>query len=622
MSHHSIRPTTAYRCALACALLALASNSANAQTNIVIRNNTGLPDDQVYVTLQGASTFSGAVGGGSINTTGNPLSTTLSQNTSYSLAQLQGTLGGASGLAPQGRVAIMQINQFANGGVMLFTLGKKIDAGIPDYTTVYGRFEAFMDGSSTANNVDISYVDGIGLPMSFSVLNVGNASWGGGGELVPLPHHQGNVPTTPGNVIFDKLHKVAPTSAIYKANYTTTSTASSSTLYKITGTSHVLAPSKSSDYHSWLTPDTGTAATMALIPYMRSNNLTTQVASYIPTGSAPLTGTNFGYAGTPPIANNPAQQSPFSKDNYGTDADPNNLFMLKQSYSLTAHFSSDLNPNGSNTAILTYIPQGTKGIKLEGWGYVSPGPPTVLTLRSSNAVGSFNVYITDTQLTPSSAIYGANPQYVVEWTGHSTDGITAVSIANQTFNTNSLVDRVVGDLLTVMNFGSVNSSVNINQHAIDTNTLTHLAGSIFGTAGTHNDKTVGELTTGEYIYLLSLQKDLKEVGKWSGSFLQTNDLFYNVYADALQPETSNYTLSYSDRIQSPRLSPDVSYAPSSQYLLSQQYIEIVLEPGGYEVTAVPEPATALAWASLGGLAALRIRRRNRLLAATGIEAIS
>jgi len=430
------------------------------------------------------------------------------------------------------------------------------------------------------------------------------------------------VPTTPGNVIFDKLHKVAPTSAIYKANYTTTSTTSSSTLYKITGTSHVLAPSKSSDYHSWLTPDTGTAATMALIPYMRSNNLTTQVASYIPTGSAPLAGTNFGYAGTPPIANNPAQQSPFSKDNYGTDADPNNLFMLKQSYSLTAHFSSDLNPNGSNTAILTYIPQGTKGIKLEGWGYVSPGTPTGLKLRSSDAVGSFNVYITDTQLTPSSAIYGANPQYVVEWTGHSTDGITAVSIANRTFNTNSLVDRVVGDLLTVMNFGSVNSSVNINQHAIDTNTLTHLAGSIFGTAGTHNDKTVGELTTGEYIYLLSLQKDLKEVGKWSGSFLQTNDLFYNVYADALQPETSNYTLSYSDRIQSPRLSPDVSYAPSSQYLLSQQYIEIVLEPGGYEVTAVPEPATALAWASLGGLAALRIRRRNRLLAATGIEAIS
>jgi len=130
------------------------------------------------------------------------------------------------------------------------------------------------------------------------------------------------------------------------------------------------------------------------------------------------------------------------------------------------------------------------------------------------------------------------------------------------------VDRIVGDLASVVNFGVAASTtqIDLNASASNTDGKTWRA-TIF--AG--NTSLVGNLTSGEYFYLLSLQSNMTQVGQWSGSAIQpTNNLFYNNYGNAFIADTDAYTYAYSDRLST--LSPDLFYHAGTELAAGGQRV--------------------------------------------------
>jgi len=160
-------------------------------TRIVFVNNTGLPDDAVFINLQGNG----------INTVFNGVDTggggAMSMGTDYSLSQLYGTVSGAGGSGPTGTVSTLTANQFYNGAVIFATAGSKIGSSQPSTDVVSGRFEIYADGNNTGNNIDASYVSSVSLPISYSVKKISD------GSLVPLTKQANQIKTTGGSTLFD-----------------------------------------------------------------------------------------------------------------------------------------------------------------------------------------------------------------------------------------------------------------------------------------------------------------------------------------------------------------------------------------------------------------------------------
>jgi hypothetical protein len=542
-------------------------------TYIIFNNETGVPDDQVYVNLTNAGSASGLVGGNN---------DALTLGDSYSLAQLTGDLNGT--VNPNGNlndVPIFGAVNYNTGAQINITLGQP-ESGAPPNSVVSGLFEEYINGDSLSNNVDTSYVNGIGMPMSFSVLYQSNSSLV---ALNPGNPYTNPATTVPGTTIFDALTAsttITPTAVRTFANYTTTSTTGAPT-GQITGLSYVAGPQgvAASSYRDWSTNATiGNTSYTALIPYLTNNNISLQIANYtVPSGSS-LAGTQFGFVGS-------SGTSPFN-----ATVDPNGQFLAAQSYSLNATFTNNMNPGnitnplGANTTLVSAgITNGTAGVIMTG---------------SGGNVGTFSVYIKNSDLNAVYGLYGANPYYTVVWNGNYT--------TQQ--NSNNLVDRIVGDFASVINMGMAASTTQIDANAIASNTTANLAGSSLF-AG--NTTQIGNLTSGQFFYLLSLQQTPSQLASWFGSGIQSNPLFYNNYGSAFINDTDAYTYAYSDRVAGP-INADVFYSPQSSGVpVGNLYIELTLSPGAYTYTSsVPEPAAfAMVPFLIGGAVLLRKVRRRR-----------
>lgn len=512
----------------------------NAQ--FVVVNQTGVPDELVFVKFLGAQ----------INTTNieqtyaswKPLNTgSHTADKSYNLADMTSNVGSPHPTAPLPNFAL---NDYS-GGRIYFSLAQPLastttpaaqDPNDPDFSTVYGYVEPSVFPNSLAGNtnLDASYVDFVGLPISIAIKNTSD------GSLARPPVN--NPLTTPGGqTLFNALtgDTNIPAQTVVAANCSgTTGTRTVS----IGGTARILSPSLyipslisgAVPYHGW-------TGANSLIATLRTNKTLLKVASYVTTdnnANVPA-GTLFGFAGS-------KATSPIST-----------AWVAAQGYALTAQAVSDLNPNGTNPRIPHL--QGVAGIVMTGNG---------------DNVGTFSIYLIDADLNAPSGVYGANPPYVVDWTGQP-GGAAAHTL---TSIVNDLSGRVVGDLLAGFNFGWAACGTTVSAQATATSTTANLAQTVFDVnTGTLASAAIGGLSTGQFFYLLSLQPNTAAIAQWFGSAIQPSQPgFYNNYASDFQSLTNAYNMAFTDRLQGAS-DPDMFFQPGNS-----TYVEITLLPGAYTVT--------------------------------------
>jgi hypothetical protein len=266
------------------------------------------------------------------------------------------------------------------------------------------------------------------------------------------------------------------------------------------------------------------------------------VASYTTTDTDVdvAVGTLFGFAGSKTVSNIAADWS------------------VKQDYDTQAVAVADLNPGGANPRITQL--EGVPGIQISGTGTL---------------VGAFTIYLTNSDLDQPSGIYGANPPYIVDWTGKP-GGAAAYSIAQIE---NDLAGRVVGDLLAGFNFGWAGCATTVAEQATANGLAANLTGSVFAAGGALADTAIWALSTGQFFYLLSLQRTTVELAKWFGASIQPNNAnYYNNYSSDFQALTTCYNMAFTDRLQGPS-DPDIFFTPSPDI-----YVEVTLLPGAYTVT--------------------------------------
>ena len=190
-----------------------------------------------------------------------------------------------------------------------------------------------------------------------------------------------------------------------------------------------------------------------------------------------------------------------------------------------------------------------------------------------DVVGNFVVYLTDTDLDLPTGVYGANPAYVIDWLD-APGGAQAFMLSGIV---NDLSGRVVGDLLAGFNFGwGARSGRRFRQKLprVALRRTWRARSSPRSLAGT----PIGQLTTGQLFYLLSLQPTVQDLSLWFGSGIQTNPAFYNNYASDFQSLTNAYNMAFTDRLES-ETNPDMFFMASDDI-----YVEITLLPGAYTVT--------------------------------------
>ena len=558
----------------------------------VINNQTGLPDDAVFLSLQNSGSFAAWGGGNS----------SLAANTSYSLADLLGNLPNGTGSQTQ-NVPIISSTTFA-GGIFCFTLGQQVAAATPANNIVNGRFEVNIatGNSSSSNpfyntNVDISYVNSISLPMSFSVLQRSNNS------VFPLQDQLSTVHTSSNiwNAINSSTAISSAGGIVAAGNYAVVNEGGT-TIGSMTGSASAVAPASTTNYHDWLTDSTTNTSLLNTLESGSGANLNT--SSYtVATGSDVQAGSSWTYSGTPSNAGT----SPFNSANVTTDS--TNLFLAAQSYTMNSHFTTDLNPGGADANLTSQgIGAGTAGVIISGTG---------------TSVGNCTIYITNTNLNTQNGIYGSNPFYVVKWqsfNGNTQNG-TIAYVSQQ--NSNNLVDRVVGDLTAGITFGWGNATQTVAEVAAAAGKEAYLANTVFsstytGTGTSLATTRICDLSASQYFYLLSALAINGEadgtsgsnMAAFSGSGINTNPLLYDEYGNALVAYTDAYSYPYSDRLQG--YSPDVFPMPGylDQTAANSQYISITLSPGGYTYSGVPEPSTVALLLIAGAVGAGTIIRRR------------
>ena len=255
-----------------------------------------------------------------------------------------------------------------------------------------------------------------------------------------------------------------------------------------------------SAYHDWL----DLMSTLRTITKDNPLNVCsyTSPATGIPARYA-LSGALFGYSGAPAISG----QAPG--------------FELMQGYDTKATFTDNLNPNDVSVLSSVGITPGTTGVEISGAGTVS---------------GSFTIYITEDNLNAGTGIYGNNPPYVVSYLQASTE------IAYLTEGiVNDLGGRIVGDLMAGICFGWSTSATNIVKQANATSM------DLYGT--TFSATTVGEISTGEFFFLLSLAGAQRMLTKWIGISLDASANHYDEYLYAIAENSDAYGSGFTDRLQ-------------------------------------------------------------------------
>lgn len=513
------------------------SNSNPTNALFVVINRTAVPDDLVFVKFLGAQINATATA----QTFGDNQSLATGDetpNSSYDLAQMTATVPAAPTF--DGPMPIFQINDYS-GGRIYFSLGVPLNSTtIPaaqnpndlDFTTVYAYVEpsVFPDSTAGNTNIDASYVDFVGIPISIAIKNRADGSL-----VTSIPNNPLSSPS--GSAMFTALMNDSQIPAAAQVSAQTSATSDSGANVTIGGIARIVSPSLfdsslisgATSYHDWTN----------LIGALTSSGTVLNVASYTSPVGDPLGGVLFGFGG-------------------GGASDISPTWTERQNYSLTATAMSDLNPGGANAR----IPQlaGVAGMKMSG---------------SADAVGDFDVYVTGADLNAQTGIYGANPPYVIDWLGEPS-GPTAYC---ETQIMNDLGGRVVGDLLAGFNFGWAANSVVVSAHATATGTSANLAGTVFDVSnGALANATIGQLTTGQLFYLLSLQPTTVDLAAWFGAQIQPErPTFYNNYASDFQSLTNAYNMAFTDRLQG-NSNPDMFFSPSDT-----TYVEITLLPGAYSV---------------------------------------
>lgn len=576
---------------LAASLAFLGGFSAMGSGNpfyVVIDNQTGIPDEAVYLNIQGASSLTAGVGSSA---------TALNGGQYYSLNELQGSLPGGvdqSGITTQ-TAPMLNISNM-NGGFMNFSLGQK-SVGVD--SVVNGRFEAFVGTNSASGqadsfyntNFDISYVNTFSLPMSMSVRNRNDNS------LRSLTDQLNEVTTGSGAWTSVQNSTTLPAGVIVPTGGYQVEDTTGTVLGTMSGDATVLGAQGAnvSLYPGW----------SDLLNSLTSNGDTRGVKSYtVPGSDTVLPGAEWTFSTVVPGG---AAHSPFS-----STEDPDDRFMEGQGYDMTATFTTSMNPGDSDTELSNLgITSTTNGVIIEGTGGTG----------ADGGVGTFTVYITNSDLESSDGIYGSNPTYTVKWQGMDSSGNqNGTTYYVQQQNSNNLVDRVVGDLTAAITFGWADPSTTqtVAQIATAAGKTSELNGSEFASGGSLANKTISELSTSEFFYLLSvlgvngIDTDVSgdNIAAFSGSAINTEPDYYDAYGDALVGFTDAYTYPYSDRLQG--YSPDIFPVPAtgSASDADDLFIYLTLQEGGFTYTAVPEPLSAGLIFGLGAVLVCGLRRRR------------
>lgn len=347
--------------------------AAPLNTVFIIRNETGLLDSQIHVKFLSSDGIV-ATATPQIYGDGKPLATGATSNsTSYTLHDMRATVPNTPYASTP--VPTFSVNNY--NGRIYFSLHDALDstssggpAFLPNTGTDAGKTFGFVEtsvfGAGTQNNLDISYVDFIGFPISAAART-------STGSLLSLTN--GTNPQITSADAITALGSSVPAGA-----------AVPNTLHG--GTARVLSSVHSGSYHDWSNLITHLQTVTATNPL--------KVASYDVPAGAPLEGiAKFTYVGGG--ASNTTPALPAS-------------FLTGQSYDFDATFVTDLNPNGQDAL----IPQlaGKAGAHLSG---------------SAGSVGAFDIYITGDQLNAPTGIYGNNPNYVVVFGSQVYDASTGIS---------------------------------------------------------------------------------------------------------------------------------------------------------------------------------------------------
>lgn len=424
---------------------------------------------------------------------------------SYPLTSLATTLPNTN--YGNNTVHSFSLNNVISGRVY-FSYGKQLTQ--PPTTTYsaspYGYVEYTVLGQNQAaptpsvSNIDVSYVSGIGFPINVSI----NSNKG-----IPLPATTVNPVNTTTNLVY----RMYANAVLKKAALITPLINGYRYVAQIPGPNFAKA---------------GTYPAMnALIQYLQTTtqSVPLKVASFVPQAGDKLGGTNFGYGGVSSGGLNPA-------------------FRPQQRYSFKASFQKNLNPNPSkNPAFNQFnqaIPNGTAG------AYLVQQNPLAL-----------QIYVTNSEMTSQTGIYGQNAGYWVVYWPSGTIGSGTPSIYSTNGLANDLTGRVVGDLLAGMDFGWASSTVRLQAHAVSTSTEQLFTNTPFQemSAGV----TVNQLSTGQYWYLLSIMNTATQVGDWVGADLNpSNAKYYDVYNDFISDYSLSYGTALGDRKQG-FLSPNPSW---------------------------------------------------------------
>ena len=321
-------------------------------------------------------------------------------------------------------------------------------------------------------------------------------------------------------------------------------------------------------YHDWTSLMNGlaTAGTSLNVSSYYSPN-TTPLVPYA------LNNALFGYSGAPAISG----QAP--------------NFDQMQGYVTSAVFMNNLNPTGDPTLTSLGIGNGTAGVVISGNGTTITGGGT--------PASAFQIYITQTNLNAGTGIYGSNPGYVVVQgtPGNYTTSYVTTGIVND------LGGRIVGDLMAGMVFGWSNSTASIA--AIAAASGTDLTGTSFTT------DILGNLSTGEYFFLLSLAGAQGKLNAWLGGAIDPNSNNYDVYLAAIAANSAAYGSGFTDRLQG-YMCPDTywftadppAFPDGSGNCETVGYVELSI--GG-----VPEPSTVALLLIAGAVGAGAVIRRRK-----------
>jgi len=436
-------------------------------------------------------------------------------------------------------------------------------------TSPYIVFEPTVQGQTlaggvpTASNIDLSYVDGVSSPASFAFRNATT-----GGLLAAA--------SGPFNTTLGTSQGYSSANNNILANVATAvQTAAPNAIVRNDSNEivHVMSSAASpSSYHDW------TSLMTTLEGPTGGSPKTLHVSSYtagVTSNPYNLSSTYYGYSGAGTVSGQPTGWNE------------------QQTYTTTTQFVTDM-----TTGLTTEQKAALQAaFTASGFGDAT-GPGAVIT-GTSGTSGPFTIFIPQAILNASTGIYGNNPGYIVQ-IGDTTYNYASAGIQND------LGGRVVGDLVAGIVFGWSNSAVDIAAHA--TATGTDFYGSLF------SSNTLGDLSTGEYFYRLSMAAAQGKLSDWIGGNADPNAENYDIYLAAISANTDAYASGFTDRLQGPS-APDIFWytanPPANPYLSGQNfedigYVELTLE----DFSAVPEPSTYLLL-GLGGLALLIHHRRAR-----------